>query len=172
MASDRVLGIDPGATVGWCVYSTVERRAIASGEFQGDDLPDDVAEQARLCSLIVIESLHDPHANIYPATVRSAITQGHIERQLHTYERMTRHDVKRVLTAAVLREPVVTDDATAWKAVVRLHGEGCDAKPRKKKGVVISPGGALGAVTGHARAALAVAVAFTLRQSQTTGGVL
>lgn len=163
----NVLGIDPGATSGWVVYDSVARRVIASGEFCGDDLPAEVVGRALACGCVVIESLHEPRGGIYPAVVVAGITQGHIERQLRglcTVHRVTRHEAKLALTAATLGEPVARDDATAWQAIVVLHGAGSDAKPRTKKGVVIEAGGALGLVTGHARAALAAVVAFVLRQ--------
>jgi hypothetical protein len=67
---------------------------------------------------------------------------------------LTRREVKRILTAATQRDVVVTDDASAWAALRLLHGDGCDKK-----------GGALHGVRAHARAALAVCVAFHLQES-------
>jgi predicted secreted protein len=68
---------------------------------------------------------------------------------------LTRREVKLALSEATQRDVVVTDDATAWAALKLLHGDLCDKK-----------GGALHGVKAHERAALAVAVAFALRQAK------
>lgn len=149
-----VLGIDPGATTGWVLYDTALRVAIASGDFRGDDVPADVPSVG--IDRVVIESLHEPRGNIYPAVVQAGITQGHIERQMRglPQQRITRAEVKAVLTEATLREPVVRDDKTAWQALVALHGGEQAAKK----------GGPLHGVKSHQRAALAAVVAWCIRE--------
>jgi hypothetical protein len=154
-----VLGIDPGATTGWVLYDTDHRTAVSAGLFRGDDVPADVPSCG--IDLVVIESLHDPRGNIYPAVVQAGITQGHIERQMRglPLHRITRSAVKAILTEATLREPVVRDDKTAWQALVALHGEGSGNRPTKKQA-----GGCIGDVTSHQRAALAAVVAWCIRE--------
>lgn len=154
-----VLGIDPGATTGWVLYDTDHRTAISSGDFRGDDIPSEMP--AHGIDFVVIESLHEPRGNIYPAVVQAGITQGHIERQMRwlPMHRITRADVKTILTEATLREPVVRDDKTAWQALVALHGDGSGDRPTKKHA-----GGCIGSVTAHQRAALAAVVAWCIRE--------
>ena len=154
----RLFGIDPGATTGWCEYDSESRRVLSSGEFRGDDLPPDALVAAGRCEHAIIESLHEPRGGIYPAVVVAGITQGHIERQLRygvrPYHRITRHEVKRLLTEAMLREPVVRDDKTAWQAMLAMHG---GDKAAKK-------GGPLHGVKSHQRAALAAVVAWCFKE--------
>lgn len=166
-----VLGIDPGASTGWCLYSTRDRRVLDCGEFDFHGTRETIREMSLRADVVVIESLFQPRGNIYPPVVQSAIVEGRLQEAVLTFtaqeaQLLSRHDVKLILTAATQRTVVVTDDKTAWQALVLLHGEGSDRKPKRKKGVVVEPGGALGSVTGHARAALAVAVAWSLRQEQ------
>ena len=154
-----LLGIDPGATTGWVHYCADQRKVLAAGNFRGDDLPEAVWKPGYTIEHAIIESLVPARGNIFPAVVDSAVTQGHIERQLiHRPHRMTRLEVKQTLTEAVLREPVVKDDKTAWQALVALHGPGSDQKRTKDR-----QEGCIGLVTGHERAALAVAVAWAIR---------
>jgi hypothetical protein len=76
---------------------------------------------------------------------------------------MTRIEVKKILSAATHGEIIVRNDSTAWAALKLLHGDGCDKKPRRKKGQIVDPGGCIGNVKSHERAALAVAVAWWLK---------
>lgn len=153
-----VAAFDPGATTGWCAYDATTQRVTARGQFHRHEIPLDAIEAARNSAHVVIEGFGEVHAGIYPQTVAAAVTCGRlIERLIHEAHRepveLTRLDVKRALTAATLREPVVTDDRSAWRALLVLHG-GDDAAKK---------GGPLHAVKAHERAALAVAVAFVLR---------
>jgi hypothetical protein len=151
-----LLGIDPGATTGWCLYNTEQRRVEDCGDFRGTDLPDGCKAAAERCDHVIIESLHEPRGGIYPAVVVAGITQGHIERQLILYgvQRITRHEVKMLLTEAVHREPVVQKDKHAWEALLVLHG---GDKAAKK-------GGPLHGVKSHQRAALAAVVAWCFKE--------
>lgn len=154
-----VLGIDPGATTGWCEYDTELRRPINSGTFEGesDDIPAAVCVRA---AFIVIEK---PQG--YGPTRPEMVDCGIVSGQLHERMRnrwgavhwMTRREIKNVLTAATQRDVVVTDDASAWAAVKLLHTENADVPMPDKKG------GALYGVKSHERAALAVAVAWAIK---------
>lgn len=157
-----ILGIDPGATTGWCLYNTEQRRVEDCGDFRGTDLPDGCKAAAERCDHVIIESLHEPRGGIYPAVVVAGITQGHIERQLLLYgvQRITRHEVKLLLTEAVHREPVVQKDSHVWQALQVLHGPGSGLRKTKKR-----QGGCIGMVSGtHQRAALAAVVAWCHQQ--------
>lgn len=156
-----LLGIDPGATTGWCAYDTDRRVAIAAGEFRehsmdGVHLPDwDVCIQER----------PKGYGATRPDVVDAAYVAGRIAEKVSLsdeYAELTRHEVCKLLSDATHGEVRVKNNATAWAALVLLHGDGSDAKPRRKKGKIVSPGGAIGEVHGHARAALAVAVAWWL----------
>ena len=163
-----ILGIDPGATTGWCLYDDNARTVLAAGLF---DRHHTTQEMLDCCdgAVCVIEGFADVHAGIYPETVHAARTCGRIEEQLLRVtgalpEEITRHDAKKVLHGAIYGEFPIKKDRDVWAALVLLHGEGSDRKPRKRKGVVVDAGGPLGGVTSHARAALAVAVAYALRE--------
>lgn len=159
-----VLGIDPGATTGWCLYDSAARRVVACGSFPGHDvhgvLPADA--QGAVC---VIERVL-PHGGSFPDVVHAAYTAGRLVEIMRGHGgiapvEIPRHDVRGALQEGTHGAIRVKDDKTVWAALVLLHGDGSDAKPTKKNGM---QGGPLGLVTGHARAALAVAVAFVLRR--------
>lgn len=166
----RVFGLDPGATTGWCVYDSIDRRAVDAGEFRGHDMPMTAISALRTCELVAVEAFTQVAAGIYPATVQAAYTCGRLVERLEgvllapAVVELSRLAVKKALTAAVHGEVHVKNDATAWAALKLMHGANSDAKPRTRKGVVVAPGGPLGIVKGHGRAALAVAVAATLRR--------
>lgn len=163
----RILGVDPGATTGWCLYDAASRTVVDCGHFQGADagerlfcLPADIA---------VVERLR-PHGASYPQVVEAAYTCGRLVEWLFCVEKMETHemfrdDVRKALQDSVYGAIRVKDDKTVRAALVLLHGEGSDRKATKKNG----PGGVLGAVTGHCWAALAVAVAFSLRKGVMAG---
>ena len=147
-----ILGIDPGQTSGWCIYDTDARRAVASGQFENADLP--YIEQ--LFDIVVIER-PTGYFGSPPAMVECGIVFGMLHERLdqaHEVESLKRHDVKRILSDATHREILVKNDATAWAALKLLHGGEASAKK----------GGPLHGVKAHERAALAVAVAWGLRQ--------
>lgn len=167
----RILGIDPGATTGWCDYDVDARRVLECGTFDDHHDGGMLARVVPTADVVVVESFIKPHGNIYPAAVVSAITEGRLVERIaslqgHDPVLITRHDAKLALTSATQRTVVVVDDKTVWAALVLLHGEGSDQKPRRRKGVIVEAGGAIGGVTSHERAALAVAVAFALREAQ------
>ena len=159
----KLLGVDPGATTGWCLYDEVARRVVAAGQFPSHEV--NLPVEAFGADIVVIER-PVAHGPTRPAVVECAYTAGRLfEAMLRDWEdgvhELTRREVKLALTAATQRDVVVTDDATAWAALKLLHGgEGCD-----KKGM------ALHGVKAHERAALAVVVAWKLIQDAKTAGL-
>lgn len=158
----KVLGLDPGATSGWCLYDTEARRVLACGAFESFYPYTDPKLVASAFTLgehvleaVVIERLV-PHGATYPQVVEAAYCCGRLrERMTEHCDRvieLKRHDVRSRLQEATHGAVRVKNDATVWAALKLLHGDGCDKK-----------GGALHGVRSHARAALAVAVAWTLQ---------
>lgn len=160
-----VLGIDPGATTGWCAYDSVERRAIVGGEF-----PEHYSDFRAFTGHVDVVVIERPKGQgpTRPELIECAITFGRLVQWAcgkwpNVYE-LLRYDIKSILGRATLGEVTVRTDATAWAALRLIHGEGCDAKARMRKGVQVSPPGVIGAIAGsHQRAALAVAVAWVMR---------
>lgn len=160
----RVLGIDPGATTGWCLYDGEERRVIDCGEFDSYHLPEDVFF-ANDVDEVVVERLV-PHGASFPQVVEAAYTCGRLVEFAAAYRGESPHELRRPDVRKALQELGthgairVKDDASVWAALCEMHG-GPDAgkKPSKKH-----PGGPLGGVKSHGRAALAVAVAWLLRE--------
>ena len=152
-----VLGIDPGATTGWCMYDTEARRVLEAGQFDGYDVPLRGPDEP-IPDVIVLE-----RPKGYGPTRPQLVDCGYIAGRLveragrirDVYE-LTRLDVKKTLTAATLGEINVRTDATAWAALKLLHGGDDSAKK----------GGPLYGCKAHERAALAVAVAWVLRQEE------
>jgi hypothetical protein len=165
-----ILGLDPGATTGWCSYDTDRRHVINRGTFRGADHTDQdyLAFAPRRIDVVVLER-PVAHGPTRPQVVDCAWVAGQLVRDALRWcdrvEVLTRLEIRQTLTAATHGVVRVINDATAWAALKLLHGgDGCDRKPRRKKGVVVDEGGPLGGVTGHERAALACAVAWVLRQ--------
>lgn len=164
-----ILAIDPGKVSGWTIYDEQQRRVVACGSFPRHRMPQELLDRVLwVRSPIVFESLEDPRGNIFPAVVTAAIDEGRMREQVLAAtgiepQCISRHDVKRTLSLAVHGEPVVKDDKTAWQALVALHGPGSDQKRTKDR-----QEGCIGLVTGHERAALAVAVAWAIRQGVAT----
>lgn len=161
-----VLGIDPGAVTGWCLYDTEAKRVVMCGAFEQWYCAEmaDALRGVRF-ERVVIESIVPARGGIYPQTVEAALIQGHLEEfvensMLLKPERITRGDVRKTLSQATHHDPVVVGDKTAWQALVVLHGEGSGRKTTKKGG----PGGAIGDVSSHERAALAAVVAWAIQQ--------
>lgn len=154
-----VLGLDPGMATGWALYDCAHRHCIAVGEFPGHSIPSDLAARSRLC-VNVIERLR-PHGASYPQVVEAAYVCGRLVGMLGNEQRpvheLRRDDVRRELQVATHGAIQVADDATVWAALRLLHGDGCTKQ-----------GGALHLLkpseTGHARAAVAVAVAWCIRE--------
>lgn len=184
----KILGIDPGATTGWCLYDSVARCVLDAGQFRGHafDVPARVV--ARATAIVVERPV--AHGATRPQVVDCAYTAGRIVGWLvggwyptagriggwlvggwypDAVHELTRREVCRVLTDACHLDTRdrVKNDATAWAALVLLHGEGSDKKPRRRKGEVVDAGGAIGRVTSHERAALAVAVAWSIQAAAT-----
>lgn len=168
----RILGIDPGATSGWCIYRCGDAvvSVDAAGEFAEDRMLQAIeASRWPFLDAAVIERPVG-QGPTRPQVVDCAWVAGQLWRDmLHMLGSekchfLTRLQIRQVLTSACHGVVRVTNDATAWAALVAMHGDGSDRKPKRKKGVVIDQGGVLGSVTGHARAALAAAVAWNLIQ--------
>jgi len=161
-----VLGIDPGNVTGWCVYDSEQRRAIAGGEFpeHRHDIP---ASVGRID--VVVQEKPVGQGVTRPEMVACGITFGRLaawaEAKWPRAYSMPRYEVKSILGKATLGEVTVKNDSTAWAALKLIHGEGSDKKAKRNKGVEVEPPGAIGVlVGGHQKAALAVAVAWVLRE--------
>ena len=156
----RILGIDPGAKTGWCVYDNDHKRVLGSGEFQEfyahSACPPVVEHLRRITNFnyAVVERLV-PHGASYPQVVEAAYVAGRLVERVSKWSdvvvELARHEIRGRLQAATHGAVRVKNDATVWAALKLLHGDGCDKK-----------GGSLYGVKSHARAALAAAVAFTL----------
>jgi hypothetical protein len=163
-----VLGIDPGTVTGWCVYDSVARRAIAGGEF-----PEHLADFGDYNGRVDVVVIERPKGQgpTRPDVVECGITFGRLMQwacgKWPVVHELLRYEIKSILSKATLGEVAVRTDATAWAALKLIHGEGSDRKAKTRKGVEVSPPGAIGVLAGsHQRAALAVAVAWVLRDSQ------
>lgn len=162
-----VLGVDPGATTGWCVYDAVARRVVTSGQFpehKCDILGCDGPE----FDVVVIERPKG-QGPTRPQVVECGITFGRLaamfEAAAHCpVEELLRYEVKSILSAATHGEIHVKNDSTAWASLVLLHGDGSGSKARTRKGEIVELAGRIGGVTSHERAALAVAVAWSIRE--------
>lgn len=148
-SSRTILGIDPGATTGWCLYNLAGRFVVSHGMFPGCEVSD---ELPRFVDRIVIEEIV-PHGASYPQVVEAAWTGGEIRGFLRgqgmVVEKMPRMVVRKALQDAVHGTIRVVNDKTVWAALLALHG----GDSAKKKG------GSLYGVKAHERAALAVCVA-------------
>jgi len=169
----RVLGIDPGATTGWGIYDARTRRVVKAGKFRGADA--DIEGSAYLsCVDVAVIERPVAHGPTRPQVVDCAWFAGQLERDARQWADevhvLTRLEVRQTLTEATHGVVRVVNDATAWAALRLLHGgDGCDRRPKVRKGVVIEEGGPIGGVTSHERAALALAVAWLLRNE--LGGI-
>lgn len=152
----NILGIDPGATTGWCVYCTKRRSVVAHGFYEGQDTVI-LMPGASVAEVAVVERLV-PHGASYPQVVESAYVAGHIAGELRPAIRvheLKRSDVRRILQEATHGAVKVKDDKSVRAAVVLLHGGDSATEA----------GGCLDGVTRHVWAALAVAIAWHLRQA-------
>jgi hypothetical protein len=155
-----VLGIDPGATTGWCCYDTHTRRVVARGLYEGHDTVV-LQPSGSVATVAVLERLV-PHGASYPQVVESAYVAGRIAGELRPaiqVHEMTRAEVRRILQEATHGSVKVKDDKSVRAAVVLLHGGDSATEA----------GGCLHGVTSHVWAALAVAVAWTLRREVPAG---
>lgn len=171
----NILGIDPGTNkTGWCVYNTERNVAVAAGEVEHslelgfhvwcDQIPM-MAGMLRLDHIVIERPVGQGPTR--PVMVECGIVFGRIESACEaTYPAfdsvsLTRLQVCKALSAPFLGTLQVRNDATAWAALVALHGgKAATAKGKVRKGVQVEAPGALGICAGHAKAALAVAVAW------------
>lgn len=165
----RILGIDPGATTGWCVYDSDSRTVVECGTFEGADFLKIPGRHYDKVHAVLERPVAQGATR--PQVVECAWIAGMLFRDCQSLVgspksyTITRLQVRQLLTQATYGTIRVVNDATAWAALVQMHGEGSDKKPRRKKGVVVEKGGPLGEVSSHARAALAAAVAWLLLHS-------
>ena len=169
-----VLGIDPGATTGWCVYDSESRRAVAGGEFPAHFTCFD-GYQGHVDHVVIEEPVGQGPTR--PEMVECGKTFGRLMAwaegkyppdRVHA---LVRYRIKSILGQATLGEVLVRNDSTAWAALKLIHGQGSDKKAKRKKGVELEQAGAIGClVGGHSKAALAAAVAWTIQQQQALGG--
>lgn len=156
----RILGIDPGATTGWAYYDAESRKVIASGKWEAHhvtDLPPGVLEGP-----VAIERPKG-YGPTRPQMVECGITFGRLAEWFEGVMEckvchLTRLEVCQTLSEALHGVIRVRNDSTAWAALLELHGG--IAAARKE--------GPLYGVKAHGRAALAVAVAYSLRVGATS----
>lgn len=171
-----ILAIDPGKTVGWAQYSLEQSRPIASDNYEvgclsGDGLDSRLPHPELLAppDYIVIERPVG-QGPTRPEMVDCGIVAGELWANVREMwpqvprRWLQRAHVRRHLQEAVYGTISVRNDSSVWAAVVSLHGEGSDRRGRKgtKQDLPVEPG-PLAGVTSHARAAVALAVAFGLR---------
>jgi hypothetical protein len=174
----NILGIDPGTNkTGWCVYDTLQNAAVAAGEVDnsislGFHVWCDVLRQMcvgyfRIEHVIIERPVGQGPTR--PVMVDCGIVFGRIESACESAfpamdcVSLTRLQVCKALSAPFHGTLHVKNDSTAWAALVALHGgKHAESRGKRKKGVLVEQPGALGVCSGHAKAALAVAVAWHL----------
>lgn len=150
----RILGIDPGDTVGWCLYDALEARVVASGMFAHALYPTPMdLPQVQADALVIEEPVG--FRGCPPAMVDCGFAAGRLYEVFarlvdRTPALLTRMAVRKALTAMTLGTIVARNDATVWACLLAIHGGESAAKK----------GGPIYGVRSHARAALAVAVAY------------
>lgn len=163
-----ILGVDPGAVTGWAVYESADRRVIASGQFNEHQISKQCKDWifSLTVDAVVIERPKG-QGPTRPQLVECGITFGRLAAYLESkfgerrvYE-MLRYEVKSSLSAATHGEVNARNDASVWAALLLLHGgEDAGRKATKKNPVP----GAIGLAKSHERAAVAVAVAWAIRE--------
>lgn len=158
-----LLGIDPGETIGWCLYDTDDRRVNAFADYPCEDalgagVVEFFKQHAGRWVQVVIE-----RPKVYGGIARPDVGETCVQfgRLFEMFRQNgstpccpTRIEIRKALTDATQGVINVRNDATAWQALKVLHG---GDKADKKGGKLH---GFLG--KGHAKAALAVAVAWDL----------
>lgn len=159
----RILGIDPGKTIGLCVYDDLDRRVVSSETCTAAEvdaalhrlLPSvqwtvierprvygmggsEIADAIEQCGWLIRRCGGQPFAGPEPALGGAFLCWGG---SVFTCER---RGALKALSGAL--GETVSKDAGVWAALVTLHGEDSAKK-----------GGALHGCKSHARAALAVA---------------
>ena len=160
----KILGIDPGATTGWCLYDTETRAVVETGTFDGFHLP---AIPGIQVDVVAIERPKG-QGPTRPAMVDCGYVAGRLVERLSSLfglpvVELYRYEIRKRLAELTHGAVPVRNDAGVWAALVLLHGEGSDVKATTKR----EPG-AIGFCTGHARAALAVAVVAADRMAKET----
>lgn len=154
-----VLGIDPGQTTGWCAYDLEHRAVVMAGCVMGADADGIAAEQILWDANEVVIERPKGYGPTRPQVVDAAYVCGRLVGEIAHWGKgavheVTRIEVKKALTEATHREIVVRNDASAWAALLMLHGGDGAAKK----------GGPLHGCKSHQRAALAAVVAWAIQQ--------
>ena len=177
-----IIGIDPGATIGLCVYDTAAGRALYSGQYRDPVAAIDKASCMQRWDY-KIDAIGIERARIYGAggaSVANTIEQvgwflgrygvlppassDAIQCCGGTVYTLERRAVVKALSTEMGQS--VQGDAGVWAALCRLHPDAMRrpvaAKPatRTKPAVDAVEAGPLYGVSSHARAALAVAWAL------------
>ncbi len=149
----KVLGIDPGTQTGWVHYDGAEHRVLAHGQVVEHMVPLCGPEFDQCIAVVERPKGYGPTRPqlVDCGYVAGRIVQKLIGARIETVE-MTRLEVCKALSESSHGEVRVRNDATAWAALLLLHGGEQSAKK----------GGPLHGVRAHERAALAVAVAWWL----------
>ena len=114
----RILGIDPGATTGWCVYDTDTRRVVARGLYDGHDTVV-LQPSGSVANVAVLERLV-PHGASYPQVVEAAYVAGRIAGELRPAIQV--HELTRAEVRRILQEATSTATASSTSRSVRRPG--------------------------------------------------
>ena len=160
-----VLSVDPGVTSGWCVYNSTAKRVLEAGAFPDFQLH--VPGWPGSVDAIAIERPKG-QGPTRPAMVDCGYVAGRLVERLSALfglpvVELYRYEIRKRLADLTHGAVPVRNDAGVWAALVLLHGEGSDVKATTKR-----EAGAIGLCTGHARAALAVAVVAADRMAKET----
>ena len=156
------LGLDPGKTLGLCLYDSTLARVLEAVVCTAEDVDEHLHRMLPRADRIGIERVRA--YGLAGKSIADGIEQtgwlirrcggdcapGSDEKGVATWRTdgrlvsLERRAVLRALSDAVGSD--VRKDAGVWAALVTLHGEGCDKK-----------GGVLYGTKAHARSALAVA---------------
>lgn len=169
-----VLGVDPGKKTGWCSYDTEHRWAVAAGEFPNWEI--DIGDRCANPDAVVLERPKG-QGPTFPDVVEAGIAFGWLlrwfEARLPNVHWIYRYDVKSALRDATLGEVLPTNDRGVWAALKMLHGGDNADRVASKKNPLAGPLAkcrANGKLTTDTQAALAVAVAWDLRNRQAAAG--
>lgn len=159
--SRYILGIDPGKTLGWCVYDVRERRVVNSGQVKDVDPMSREIWHRVLVTLspfitfdaIAIEGVGAFGGKLGGPLLQTAIQVGRLVERAHVsgtpWTVITQPDVKRTICGRTdLKDGAVND-------CIREHVGG-------DKGTKKNPGPLYG-VGGHAWSAVAVAIAASIQ---------
>lgn len=160
--SRYILGIDPGKTLGWCVYDVQGRRVVEAGEVKDVDPLDreswqtvrkTLADNVAYLDAVAIEGVGNFGGKLGKPLLQTATQVGRLAEMATFWGRrwtvITQPDVKRTICGRIdLKDGAVND-------CIREHVGG-------DKGTKKAPGPLYG-VGGHAWSAVAVAIAASIQ---------